>query len=68
MHNGVSFASKINRYVDEDMDLGTLIKPRLQHEADVATKLLHIGAKCITIKKNARRPSALEILEKFEDI
>lgn len=67
MSHGSMLASKISEYVNEDKDLGTLIKPHLQIEAHVVTKLLHIGVKCLN-EEEILRPSALEILEEFEDI
>ncbi|KAG5593760.1 hypothetical protein H5410_034992 [Solanum commersonii] len=64
MHNGVSFASKINRYVDEDMDLGTLIKPRLQHEADWA---VFKGGRCYSHQEELDSPQK-EVLSRFLEL
>lgn len=66
MSSGQTFADEILKYVDEGMDLGTLIKPRLQQEAHVVKKLLDIGVKCISEANH--RPSALDILKKFQEI
>ncbi|KAM3336941.1 hypothetical protein P3S68_032641 [Capsicum galapagoense] len=63
---GRNFGLRIDAYIDEEKDLGELVKECLRDELDNAKQLLRIAAKCVSMK--SQRPSAFEILQKFQEL
>ncbi|KAF3620510.1 hypothetical protein FXO37_33233 [Capsicum annuum] len=63
---GRNFSLRIDAYIDEEKDLGELVKECLRDELDNAKQLLRIAAKCVSMK--SQRPSAFEILQKFQEL
>lgn len=69
--NGYRFGTRIDAYLHQGKDLTIFVKQHMRAagcEGEIARRLLTIGAKCVSIRAKEERPSALEILEAFQEM